>query len=51
MKTQIYTISIERHKTRRELRRKAETVFNVVVAFIIAAGLLLCGMGLGSWLG
>ena len=49
MKSVIYIFG--RHKTREELRRRAETICNVVTAVIIAAGLVLCGMGIGAWLG
>lgn len=51
MKSVMFIVDIDQHKTREELRRRAETVCNVVTAVIIAAGLVLCGMGIGAWLG
>lgn len=45
------TIKIRRHKTREELRRRVEAICNIVTAVIVAAGLVLCGMGIGAWLG
>ncbi len=51
MKSVMLIIDIEQHKTREELRRRAEAICNVAAAVIIAAGLLLCGMGIGAWMG
>ena len=51
MKSLMLIIDLDQHKTPEELRRRAEAICNVAAAVIIAAGLLLCGMGIGAWIG